>query len=247
MDILGISERRANVRTDELYSKLINLGFVENYYVSNKEHKNGVSHRILKIYDDDAKLAEVSLDQPFMLRTTYEGFEERSPLEKQALLTLLIHYANTPLENRQSALYFAYYHDLNNIVHFIKRLRNKRLTDDMIPLAYFTTITPEQRESFLFSMSEFEEFPEAYRPRFTPDSFVKVISYEEFSQNIHDRYHIDMPEATPSYNKTEEDAKQTQSNTSSKKTEITDKGVNAVHDISEFRKKGEIDHNQPDA
>ncbi|AMC01485.1 MULTISPECIES: hypothetical protein [Aerococcus] len=230
------------MRTDELYSKLINLGFIENYYVASKEYKDGSKHRILKIYDDDSKLAEVALDQPYMIRTTYEGFEARNELEKQALLNLLINYAQTPIEGRQSALYFAYYHDLNNIVHFIKRLRNKRLTDDMIPLAYFTTLTPEQRESFLFSMSEFDDFPEAYRPRFTPDSFVKVISYEEFSQNIHDRYNLDMPEAEPSYSRADEeedDVKEDGDNNQDSDTTLGD-----VHDILDFRNKSDDD--QPD-
>ncbi|MGH2119114.1 hypothetical protein ACRCJ0_13700, partial [Aerococcus sp. L_32] len=112
-------------------------------------------------------------------------------------------------------------------------LRNKRLTDDMIPLAYFTTLTPEQRESFLFSMSEFDDFPEAYRPRFTPDSFVKVISYEEFSQNIHDRYNLDMPEAEPSYSKADEEDIDSEE----------DNHLNSgdIHDISDFRRNGEDD------
>ena len=127
-------------------------------------------------------------------------------------------------------------------MHFIKRLRNKRLTDDMIPLAYFTTLTPEQRESFLFSMSEFDDFPEAYRPRFTPDSFVKVISYEEFSQNIHDRYNLDMPEAEPSYSRADEeedDVKEDGDNNQDSDTTLGD-----VHDILDFRNKSDDD--QPD-
>ncbi|MGK3850842.1 hypothetical protein ABI057_15750, partial [Enterococcus faecium] len=70
------------MRTEEIYSKLINIGFIENYYVDSKEYKDGSKHRILKIYDDDSKLAEVALDQPYMIRTTYEGFEARNELEK---------------------------------------------------------------------------------------------------------------------------------------------------------------------
>lgn len=227
------------MRTDELYSKLIQLGFVENYYVASKKNKDGSNLRLLKIYDDDAKLAEVALDEPFMLRTTYEGFEARNDLEKQALLSLLINYVQTPLESRQSALYFAYYHDLNNIVHFIKRLRNKRLTDDMIPLAYFTTLTPEQRESFLFSMSEFEEFPEAYRPRFTPESFVKVISYEEFAQNIQDRYNMDMPEEETHYSKAEEQEESEED--SSSEDQKNESSEASIHDISIFRRNHDTD------
>ena len=70
------------MRTDELYSKLINLGFIENYYVASKEYKDG-SSMYIKIYDDDSKLAEVALDQPYMIRTTYEGFEARNELENK--------------------------------------------------------------------------------------------------------------------------------------------------------------------
>lgn len=178
-----------NVRTDELYVKLKNLHFIDNYYISHKgPDSKGEGHGVLKIYDDDAKLAEVSIDQPYMLRTTYEGFAQRNLLEQQALLNLLVAYASTPVDQRRSELYFAYYNDLNNIPHFIKRLSNNRLTDDMIPMAYFNTLSPQEREKYLFSAAELAEFPADYQPRFRPDSFVKVKPLEEFEAELSERF-----------------------------------------------------------
>ena len=177
------------MRTEELYSRLNQLSFVESYYVArSKASETEEQYRTLKIYDDDAKLAEVNIDTPYMLRTTYSGFEHRNILEQQALLKILIEYSRTPVEKRRSEMYFAYYYDLNNIPHFIKRLRNRRLTDDMIPFAYFSTMSDEQMEKYLFTSTEFEDFPADYRPRFTPDSFVKVTPIEEFRQDLYDRF-----------------------------------------------------------
>lgn len=177
------------MRTDELYDKLNQFDFVENFYVTVKKYDDSIeSHSVLKIYDEDSKLAEIYLDKPYMLRTTYKGFDELSILERQALLNLLINYGRTPIEQRQSELYFVYYHDLNNIPHFIKRLSNNRLTDDMIPIAYFKTLTTEQRQKYLFNVAELEEFPVAYRPKFTPDSFVKAKPYEEFEAELAERF-----------------------------------------------------------
>ncbi|MCZ0717266.1 hypothetical protein [Aerococcus kribbianus] len=177
------------MRTEELYSRLNQLGFIENYYATrSKEDKLGQTYRVLKIYDDDAKLAEVSLEAPYMLRTTFPGFEKRNVLEQQALLKILIEYSRTPIEKRRSEMYFAYYYDLNNIPHFIKRLRNGRLTDDTIPFAYFSTMSDEEMEKYLFTGPEFDDFPEDYRPRFRPDSFVKVTPIEEFRQDLRDRF-----------------------------------------------------------
>lgn len=177
------------MRTDELYDKLNQLEFIENFYVTTKKDEDSDEiHRVLKIYDEDAKLAEIYLDKPYMLRTTYQGFNDLNLLERQALLNLLINYGRTPVEQRRSELYFVYYNDLNNIPHFIKRLSNNRLTDDMIPIAYFNTLSAEQRQKYLFNIAEMEEFPADYRPKFTPDSFVKAKPYEEFEMELAERY-----------------------------------------------------------
>lgn len=100
------------MRIDELYTKLNELGFIENYYVVNKKHNDEPeTERVLKIYDDEFKLAEIYIDKPYMLRTSYGGFDARNPLEKQALLKILVEFASTPVNRRQSELYFAYYND----------------------------------------------------------------------------------------------------------------------------------------
>ncbi len=177
------------MRIDELYTKLNELGFIENYYVVNKKHNDEPeTERVLKIYDDEFKLAEIYIDKPYMLRTSYGGFDARNPLEKQALLKILVEFASTPVNRRQSELYFAYYNDLNNISHYIKRLSNGRLTDEMIPMAYFRTLNDEQLNAYLFNTAEFDDFPKDYQPRFTPDSFVKVRPYEEMIEHLEGRY-----------------------------------------------------------
>lgn len=177
------------MRTDELYNKLNQFDFVENFYVANKQYEDSnVSFRVLKIYGEEGKLSEIYLDKPYMMRTTYQGFDQLNHLERQALLNILTKYSTTPVDQRRSELYFVYYNDLNNIPHFIKRLSNQRLTDDMIPIAYFKTLSTEQRQKYLFNLAELEEFPHDYRPRFTPDSFVKTKPYEEFEQDLIDRY-----------------------------------------------------------
>ncbi|WP_195866666.1 hypothetical protein [Aerococcus sanguinicola] len=175
------------MRLDELYTRLNHLAFIENYYVTTKEWE-GESFRVLKIYDDDSKLAEVNLDQPYMLRTSFQGFNNRQILEKQALLKLLVDFTMTPVDQRQSDLYYAYYYDLSNITHFIKRLANNRLADDMIPMAYFRTLSDDEKQKYVFNSAEFDDFPTDYKPRFTPDSFVKVMSLEEMEESLEERF-----------------------------------------------------------
>lgn len=179
------------MRIDELYRKLNDFQFIENYYVTIKhfgEDDEETAMRVLKLYGEAGKIAEVNLDAPYMLRTTYSPFGELAPLEKQALLKVLVEFANTAIEQRHSEVYFAYFNDLHHLPHFIKRMSNNRLTDEMIPMAYLRTLSEEQVQSYLFTTSEMESFPRDYQPRFTPDSFVKVKSFDEMSHELDDRF-----------------------------------------------------------
>lgn len=177
------------MRIDQLYAKLKNLGFINNFYVANKRDKETDELvRIVKIYAEDGKLAEIYLGQMCMFRTTYSGFEKLNLLQRQALANVLVNFCQTPLDQRQSELYFVYYTDLNNTPHFIKRLANQRFTDDVIPFAFFKTLTQAQRQPYLFHMAEFDEFPVEYRPKFTTDTFVKAIPYEELTLELAERF-----------------------------------------------------------
>lgn len=66
-----------------------------------------------------------------------------------------------------------------------------------------------------------------------------MISYEEFSQNIHDRYNIDMPEAEPSYSRGDDE---TSDDTSQETSDDTPSGQ--IHDISQFKKNSDNDQNE---
>ncbi|MDO4680576.1 MAG: hypothetical protein Q4A55_04910 [Aerococcus sp.] len=179
------------MRIDELYAKLNTFQFIENYYVAIKHYgddEEETAMRVLKLYSEAGKIAEVNLDTPYMLRTTYSPFGERTLLERQALLKVLVEFANTPIEQRHSEVYFAYFNDLHHLPHFIKRMSNNRLTDEMIPMAYLNTLSEEQLQSYLFTTSEMESFPKDYQPRFTPDSFVKVKTFDEMIHELDDRF-----------------------------------------------------------
>ncbi|MDO4670343.1 MAG: hypothetical protein Q4A67_02600 [Aerococcus sp.] len=179
------------MRIDELYAKLNDFRFIENYYVAIKhfgEDDEETAMRVLKLYSEAGKIAEVNLDAPYMLRTTYSPFGVLTSLERQALLKVLVEFAMTPIEKRQSEVYFAYFNDLHHLPHFIKRMANQRLIDEMIPMAYLRTLSEEQLQSYLFTTSEMESFPRDYQPRFTPDSFVKVKSYDEMLNELDDRF-----------------------------------------------------------
>lgn len=177
------------MRLDELYEELNDYDFIDNYYVSEKTFEDPVpaTYSTLKILGDEFKIAEVFLDQPYMLRTTYRGFDSLNMIQKQALIQTLTQFAMTPVEQRRSEQYFAYYYDLNNITHYIKRLSNQRLTDEIIPLAMFRDMTDQEIQKYLFTSAEFEKFPKDYQPNFTPSSFVKVISYEDMANRLYDR------------------------------------------------------------
>ncbi|MGX7348409.1 hypothetical protein [Aerococcus vaginalis] len=180
------------MKIDELYSKLGELGFIEKDYVAIKHYarqKNGeeeqeVSHRVLKIYSEQGKIAEVVLDYPYMMRTDYPDFARLNMLEQQALVSILSEFMQTPVTERQSEMYFAYYFDLNHLPHFIKKLPNGRLSDEVIPTAYLRTLSDEELQKFIFTMSEMMQFPADYRPRLDSESFVKVMSHEEMSEEI---------------------------------------------------------------
>lgn len=183
------------MKLDELYQKLNTFAFVEHFYIVAKKHDDDNEvYRVLNIFSENAKLAEVYLDEPFMMRTSNQGFSELTLIERQALFGVLVNFSQTPMAERQSELYFVYYNDLNNIPHFIKRLANGRLTDDMIPFAYFRTMTSAQRQRYLFNAQELDELPINYRPKFTPDSFVKTKSFEEFEAALELNYPKEVPE-----------------------------------------------------
>lgn len=177
------------MRLDELYEELNDFEFIDNYYVSEKTFEDPVPaiYSTLKILGDEFKIAEVFLDHPYMLRTTYRGFDSLNMIQKQALIQTLTQFAMTPVEQRRSEQYFAYYYDLNNITHYIKRLSNQRLTDEIIPLAMFRDMTDQEIQKYLFTSAEFEKFPKDYQPNFTPSSFVKVVSYEDMANRLYDR------------------------------------------------------------
>lgn len=181
------------MRIDQLYEKLSRLEFIENFHVTNKAHKiTGKTNRVLKIYGEEAKIAEVYLDEIFMVRTTNDGFQQLSFMERQIIFHLLTNFSKTQVPARRSEMYFVYYNDLNNIPHFIKRLGNGRLTDDIIPFAYFNTLNLEQKQRYLFNMMELEEFPQDYRPTFTQQSFVKAMAYDDFIEAMEKRYPDDI-------------------------------------------------------
>lgn len=180
------------MKIDELYSKLNELDFVEKDYVAikhyvkdkNEEEEQEISHRVLKIYSEQGKIAEVVLDHPYMVRTEYPDFARLNLLQQQALVGILIDFMRTPVEERQSEMYFAYYFDLNHLPHFIKKLPNGRLSDEVIPVAYLRTLSDEELQKFIFTMTEMMQFPDDYRPRFDSESFVKVMSHQEMSEEL---------------------------------------------------------------
>lgn len=177
------------MQLDELLEELNRFDFIEKYFWAEKKFDNmeNVSYTALKLYGDESKIAEVILDKPYMLRTSYPGFDALNILQKQALSQLLYKFASTPVPERQSEVYFAYYYDLNNITHFIKRAGN-RLVDEIIPMPEFYNKSQEEVNKYLFTTAEFENFPKDFVPRFDKDSFVKVLSYEKMTEVLKERF-----------------------------------------------------------
>lgn len=178
------------MQLDELLEELNGFDFIEKYYWGEKTFNNmeNISYPALKIYGDEHKIAEVILDKPYMLRTTYPGFDALNILQKQALSQILYKFAETPVPERQSELYYAYYYDLNNITHFIKRAGG-RLTDEIIPMPEFYNKSQEEVNHYLFTTADFQNFPPDFVPRFDNDSFVKVIPYDKMSEVLKERFH----------------------------------------------------------